>query len=154
MTYSTVSTAPELAVARPLRIDFRALEDMAKDAKSAFPHECCGFMFGHVRPTHLELLRVEPVLNRTESNAERRFQIAPFDYLQAERRAEREGLDLLGVYHSHPMHPAIPSEHDFAVALPEFSYVILSAFENVVISVRSWRLNGKGSFSEESIQYL
>ena len=154
MTFSTVSTLPELAIARPLHIDFAALEAMAKDAKSAFPHECCGFMFGRSLPTHLELLRVEPVINRTESNAERRFQIAPFDYLQAERRAEREGLDLLGVYHSHPMHPAIPSKHDLAVALPEFSYVILSAFEDVVISVRSWRLNGKGSFSEESIQYL
>lgn len=154
MTYSTVSTSPELAVARPLRIDFRALEDMAKDAKSAFPHECCGFMFGHVQPTHLELLRIEPVLNRTESNAERRFQIAPLDYLKAERRAEREGSALIGVYHSHPMHPAIPSEHDLAVALPEFSYLILSAFEDVVISVRSWRLNGIGTFSEETIQYL
>jgi proteasome lid subunit RPN8/RPN11 len=52
------------------------------------------------------------------------------------------------------MHPAIPSEHDLAVALPEFSYLILSAFEDVVISVRSWRLNGIGTFSEETIQYL
>lgn len=153
-TFSTVSTSPELAVVRPLRIDFRALEIMAKDAKSAFPHECCGFMYGHVQSTHLELLRVEPVLNRTEVNAERRFQIAPLDYLAAERRAEREGCALIGVYHSHPMHPAIPSEHDLAVAMPEFSYVILSSFKDVVYSVRSWRLNSKGTFSEESIQYL
>lgn len=139
-----------------LRIARTALRDMATDAKSAFPHECCGFMFGHnqSQSRRRELVRVLRVENREEAWAERRFQVSPLDYMRAERKAAEWNLDLLGVYHSHPLHPAVPSAHDLAVALPAFSYIILSAFDDVVVSVRSWRLNDEGTFNEEFIEHL
>jgi proteasome lid subunit RPN8/RPN11 len=76
--------------------------------------------------------------------------VDPIAYLQAERRATREGVLLLGIFHSHPDHPAIPSEHDLAAAHPFFSYTIVSLMEGVVSNTRSYQLID-GSFVEEQI---
>jgi proteasome lid subunit RPN8/RPN11 len=69
--------------------------------------------------------------------------------------AEQHALDhdwtLLGVYHSHPNHPAIPSEHDRVAAQPFFSYLIISVLNNEIITLRSWLLNDDQQFEEEKI---
>jgi proteasome lid subunit RPN8/RPN11 len=54
----------------------------------------------------------------------------------------------LGIYHSHPNHPAIPSEHDRVAAQPYFSYVIISAMQGNIDHIRSWRLNEASQFEE------
>ena len=89
-----------------------------------------------------------------EGDQRRRFAISDKDYLNAERHAAREGLTLLGVYHSHPLHPAIPSEHDLAVALPYFSYIIVSVQPEGTAHVRSWQLDEQRQFAEEAIVAL
>jgi proteasome lid subunit RPN8/RPN11 len=61
-------------------------------------------------------------------------------------------LALLGIYHSHPNHPAIPSEHDRVAAQPWFSYVIISVLERKIGPVRSWRLNEETQFEEETVE--
>src|SRR5690348_16260328 len=98
---------------------------MIGDAVQAFPDECCGFLFGtedqNGNRTITEILVVD---NAKEGDKKRRFEIAPRDYMDAEQFAEENNLLLLGVYHSHPNHPAIPSEHDRVAAQPYFSYVI------------------------------
>jgi proteasome lid subunit RPN8/RPN11 len=71
--------------------------------------------------------------------------------MKAERRALATGLQLIGVYHSHPSHPAVPSIHDLRVALPTFSYVIVSVYGDGLAAIRSWQLNENQIFSEEPI---
>jgi proteasome lid subunit RPN8/RPN11 len=72
--------------------------------------------------------------------------------MKGERYAMEHDLDFLGVYHSHPLHPAIPSEHDRVQAMPSFSYIILSTDPEEVVDVTSWQLNDDRQFDQE--EYL
>jgi len=67
----------------------------------------------------------------------------------AERYAEENNIQLLGIYHSHPEHPAIPSEQDRIAAQPWFSYLIVSVIKAQIDHIRSWRLNEIAAFEEE-----
>jgi proteasome lid subunit RPN8/RPN11 len=122
-----------------------------EDAVQAFPNECCGFVFGHEDSNgRRHLTQAHTVTNVKEGDKRRRFEIAPQDYIDAEKYAEEQQLELLGVYHSHPNHPAIPSEHDRAAAQPFFSYLIISVNEKKPGPIRSWRLNDELQFEEEN----
>jgi proteasome lid subunit RPN8/RPN11 len=126
---------------------------MLKDAVQAFPDECCGFLFGEEDSEgNRSITGIQVVNNAKEGDKRRRFVIAPLDYMRAEQYAEENNLLLLGVYHSHPNHPAIPSEHDRVAAQPYFSYVIISVLEGKIGPVRSWRLNDEVQFEEETVQ--
>jgi len=120
------------------------------DGQKSYPYECCGFMYGREENGKRYITRAEPVNNTKEENRERRFEISPLDYIKAEEYADSNGLLLLGVYHSHPEHPAIPSEHDLKAAMPYFSYVIISVKKAKLVDFRSWRLSG-GRFEEEKV---
>ncbi len=134
-----------------LRISDAALENMIKHAESTYPYECCGFFYGTEQEVReIEVARI--VDNSKEGDQRRRFEISPKDYLQAELFASKEGKTLLGVYHSHPDHPARPSAHDLKQAVPFFSYIILSVRQGKVKDLTSWQLNDKKIFEEEPIQ--
>lgn len=134
-----------------LIIHNKAREEMIDDALSAFPDECCGFLFGEEATDERIITVIRVVSNAKEGDKRRRFEIAPKDYVTAERFADENGLQLLGVYHSHPNHPAIPSEYDRAAAQPYFSYIIISVINNEWSDTRSWRLNDEQKFEEETI---
>lgn len=126
-------------------------EEIIADALAAFPDECCGFLFGKEEGEERIVTAMQVVINAKEGDKRRRFAIAPKDYLRAEMFADNNGLQLLGVYHSHPNHPAVPSEHDRVAAQPYFSYIIVSIIDNDWNSTRSWRLNGEQQFEEELV---
>jgi len=128
-----------------------ALDIMVADAEGSFPDECCGFVMGSEEGNDRNISRVLVVDNSKEGDRRRRFAIAPSDYILAERKAEEWGLQLLGIYHSHPNHPAIPSEHDRIAAQPFFSYFILSVKEGEFEELRSWQLNDALQFEEENL---
>ena len=133
-------------------IDNSARAEILKDAVAAFPDECCGFLFGTEDSNGFRAItQIQVVNNAKEGDKRRRFAIAPLDYLKAEQYAEENDLQLLGVYHSHPNHPAIPSEHDRVAAQPWFSYVIVSVLEGRPDALRSWRLNDEDQFEEENV---
>jgi proteasome lid subunit RPN8/RPN11 len=132
-------------------ITAKAIKDMVNDAAGTFPDECCGFLFGRETAEERIIEQVLAVNNAKEGDKRRRFEITPRDYLGAEGYADENNLLLLGVYHSHPNHPAIPSEHDRLAAQPNFSYVILSIINNEYAGLRSWRLNEEQQFEEEKI---
>lgn len=132
----------------PIFIEQTALQVMQEDALRSFPDECCGFFFG-VEQDRRMVHSATPVVNSREGDKRRRFSISPDDYRRAELHALTSGIQLLGVYHSHPLHPAVPSEHDLAAAMPWFSYIILSVEPQGIVSVRSWQLNAQNRFSEE-----
>lgn len=129
-----------------------ALQDMQLHAKAAYPNESCGFFFGKDGEVR-EITLTWPVRNAYEGDKRNRFEIDPEDYLAAEFFALKEGLDLLGIYHSHPDQPARPSAHDLATALPYFSYIIVSVSQDAVWETTSWRLNEEeiADFTAESI---
>ncbi|AXY77774.1 M67 family peptidase [Paraflavitalea soli] len=129
-----------------------AKELLLNDAVQAFPDECCGFLFGEEDPEgNRTISKIQVVINAKEGDKRRRFVIAPLDYIRAEQYADENNLLLLGVYHSHPNHPAIPSEHDRVAAQPYFSYIIVSVLEGKIGPLRSWRLNEEAQFEEETV---
>ncbi len=129
-------------------------ESMKEAALKAFPNECCGFFFGHEIAEDRVVQEVMPVENSKEGDQRRRFSINPKDYMEAEKRALALDMSLLGVYHSHPSHPAIPSEHDLKQALPWFSYIILSVEQDGVKNTTSWQLDAARKFEQETLKQL
>lgn len=125
---------------------------MYQHAESDYPNECCGFFYGLADGNQRHVRIVQEVENAKEGDQRRRFQIDPLDYQEAEKYAINHDLDLLGVYHSHPDHPAEPSEHDRKVAMPYFSYIIISVQNGKADTSRSWQLNESQQFDEELIK--
>ena len=121
-----------------------------RHAAETYPHECCGGLIGHdgvVADTFA-------LPNTTEEGPRRRFLVRPDDYREAERRASELGAALLGFYHSHPDHPARPSQYDLDHAWPSFSYVIVSVQDGVAADMTSWRLrDDRTAFDEETLTY-
>jgi len=111
----------------------------------AYPNEGCGFVFGVEKEDFRIIKKIWPVENIKPGDKTRRFMIDPRDYLKAEKLAVSWGMDLLGIYHSHPNHPARPSIHDFNNAVPYFSFIILSVYNGKTASWSSWRLDDDGS---------
>ncbi|EAY25530.1 M67 family metallopeptidase [Microscilla marina] len=139
---------------KTLNIDQQALKVMQKHAEATYPNECVGFFYGKEdEQTRYIELAVE-VPNSKEGDQRRRFEVDPRDYMKAERYALENNTTLLGVYHSHPEHPAIPSEHDLKVAQPFFSYIIISVKGGKSVKTRSWQLDNNQAFAEENILQL
>jgi len=126
------------------------LRKMYKHLETTYPHEGCGFLLGSDDASR-EISELYLVENGHGGDQRRRFTILPEDYLRAESYAEKNGLALLGVYHSHPDHPAIPSEHDLKQAVPFFSYIIVSVAEGATTAITSWQLDDDGEFEQEKI---
>ena len=135
-----------------LIINKDALSEMTAHAEATFPNECVGFFYG-VEDNQREVLVAREVTNAKKGDQRRRFEIDPHDYLHAEKFAEKNGLTLLGIYHSHPNHPAIPSTHDLKQAVPYFSYIILSVMDGEKADITSWQLNlDTNQFDQEEIE--
>ena len=92
--------------------------------------------------------------NTTEEGPRRRFMVRPTDYRVAEQRATESGLELMGFYHSHPDHPARPSQYDLDHAWPFFSYIIVSVRGGVSEDMTSWRLReDRSAFDQEDLTH-
>jgi proteasome lid subunit RPN8/RPN11 len=135
-----------------ISLDSKARDLMNKDGLDSFPDECCGFFYGKEDGFgNRSVTEILVVNNAKEGDKRKRFEVSARDYMKAEEYALEKGLQLLGVYHSHPDHPAIPSEHDRVAAQPYFSYIIISVLSNRTTHMRSWRLNDNFQFVEEEI---
>jgi len=133
----------------PLAISARVRDAIRTHAASSYPFECCGALLGSEGEGIEEAL---PFENAAPSDPERRFLLSAADYRVAEARADATGRALLGFYHSHPDHPAEPSDFDLAHAWPNMSYVILSVRDGLPGDMKSWRLDADRSrFAEETL---
>ncbi|MBI4761478.1 MAG: M67 family metallopeptidase [Chloroflexota bacterium] len=138
-----------------LRIWREALAQIHAHGEQAYPEEGAGFLLGMdgEEKTVTNVLALPNV--REDGARHNRYLIAPEDYLQAELEAERLGLSLIGVFHSHPDHPNQPSEFDREWAQPHFSYVITSVEKGKARGSRSWLLKeDRSQFEEEKIEIL
>jgi proteasome lid subunit RPN8/RPN11 len=128
----------------------QARDVIHQHAIEAYPHECCGALFGDAAGNRV--ISALPLPNTTEEGPRRRFLVRPADYLAAERGAKAAGLELIGFYHSHPDHPARPSQHDLDHAWPNFHYVIASVLQGRVDDVRTWFLrDDRSQFDERQL---
>ncbi len=121
--------------------------------EEAYPEEGAGFLLGEDGPNR-HVVDILPLTNSREATARnRRYLLSADDYLKAEVEADRRGMMLVGVFHSHPDHPERPSEFDREWAQPFFSYIITSVEAGRARGSRSWRLvEDRSEFVEEAIQ--
>jgi proteasome lid subunit RPN8/RPN11 len=114
---------------------------------STYPNECCGALIGTGGVVH----HASALPNNTEEGARRRFLIRPSDYRFVEEEASRLKQELLGFYHSHPDHPARPSQYDLDHAFPFFWYVIVSIQQAQPADMTVWRLADDRSQFREAV---
>jgi proteasome lid subunit RPN8/RPN11 len=118
-----------------------------RHGRETYPNECCGALIG----LESVVRHVTPLPNTTEEGARRRFLIRPSDYTFVETEAKRLNQELLGFYHSHPDHPARPSEYDLDHAFPFFWYVIVSVQNGQPETMTVWRLADDRSQFREAV---
>ncbi|GAB4453060.1 MAG: M67 family metallopeptidase [Anaerolineales bacterium] len=128
------------------------IEQISAHLESAYPEEGAGFLLGGGN----EVREIFPLPNAREDAARHnRYLITPEDYLKAEMKAAELGMDLIGVFHSHPDCPNAPSEYDREWAQPFFSYLITRVDKGKAVSHRSWRLaEDRSKFDEEEVTLL
>lgn len=131
-----------------IRLSASVVDAIYTHGRETYPHECCGALIGRGEVVH----EAVALPNTTEEGPRRRFLVRPSDYRAAEARASETGSQLVGFYHSHPDHPARPSQYDLEHAWPFFSYVIVSVLNGQPADLRSWRLlDDRSRFDEETI---
>jgi proteasome lid subunit RPN8/RPN11 len=137
-----------------LQLTEELLTQIHGHGEQAYPEEGAGFLLGAYSENGTRAVTaIFPLVNSREDEARHnRYLITPEDYLKAELEADRLGLSLIGVFHSHPDHPNRPSEFDREWAQPFFSYVITSVQSGKAVESRSWRLmEDRTKFEEEVI---
>ena len=122
--------------------------------ETTYPEEGCGFLLGTVRDGTNHVHAIRRVDNRQTTNRSRRYAITADDYRAAQEAATERDLDIVGFYHSHPDHPARPSETDLAEAtFPGYTYVIVSVRGGSANDLTAWTLApDRSRFEEEEIQ--
>jgi len=134
-----------------LKIRGSALQKIIAQAERDYPYETCGLLLGKYDGDLRIVFGAYETPNVNPDRKNDRYEIDPKDYLKAEKKAKEFGLEIVGVYHSHPDHPDIPSQFDQERAFEGFSYIILSVSKGRVVSYKSWELID-GKFREEPIE--
>jgi proteasome lid subunit RPN8/RPN11 len=153
-----MSDALQLVVSAELAEKIRA------HGVETYPHECCGALFGRevaggeeqssdaAQEPLREVLALFPLVNRRDDSPRNRFSVTPEDVLLADKAARQQGLDVVGWYHSHPDHPARPSQYDQDHAWPWYSYIIVTVHAGAAKEMTSWRLkDDRSAYVEERI---
>jgi proteasome lid subunit RPN8/RPN11 len=160
-----------------LIVQAQHLQQIQAVAEQAYPAECCGLLLGKLHREAADATDIKVLLEVWETPnswetalAEgslpdialstgqhlaktERYWIDPPDLLTAQRHARDRGLTIVGIYHSHPNHPAIPSECDRSLAWAEYSYIIVSVQQGVAQTVQCWSLDENHQFQAEEIRF-
>jgi proteasome lid subunit RPN8/RPN11 len=149
-----------------LWISTHLAEKIRAHGAETYPHECCGALLGRdstvvagtnpekeaLNPER-EILGLFPLINRRDDSPRNRFSVTAEDVRSAEKAAREQGIEVVGWYHSHPDHPARPSQYDRDHAWPWYSYIIVSVQGGAPQDMTSWRLNDdREEFSPEGIE--
>ncbi|HLV80835.1 MAG TPA: M67 family metallopeptidase [Chthonomonadaceae bacterium] len=136
-----------------IRVSEAQQEAIRRHGARTFPHECVGVILGDVQDGVKVAQELRPLENVHEEGHERRYLVSPDQMLmlmQEERRTRRK---VLGFYHSHPNHPARPSDYDRDWAWPWYSYIIVSVMDGVPADMTAWQLEeDRQSFRREEIE--
>ena len=154
-----------MATALTLKMSTEIAQKIRQHGAETYPHECCGALLGRdatamdgtatagIAELPLrEILALFPLVNRREDSPHNRFSVTAEDVRDAEKAARDKKLDVVGWYHSHPDHPARPSQYDREHAWPWYSYVIVSVAGGKPEEMTSWRLSDdRSEYSSEEI---
>lgn len=143
--FSTTRSAPTTLV-----LSASQRGELAERAAAGHPHEVCGLLIGRTGDGRVETVRVTSARNLNVERAHDRFELDPADWLAADKGARAEGLEIVGIWHTHPDHPAEPSATDLEAAWEGYSYLIIGTTAAGAAELRSWRLVGD-LFVEEAI---
>jgi proteasome lid subunit RPN8/RPN11 len=147
-----------MEITAPVSITSELAERIRAHGAETYPHECCGALLGREELLEgqkivREILGLYPLVNRREDTPQNRFSVTSEDVRAAEKAARELQLEVVGWYHSHPDHPAKPSEYDREHAWPWYSYVIVSVANGKPEQMTSWRLNDdRQEFDSECIE--
>ena len=134
-----------------IRLGAETIAAIREHGRAAYPEECCGALLG-TGDGAARVTRVERIENSSREEKRRRYVVAPLEYARVERMADADGLSVLGFYHSHPDHPAVPSEYDREHGLPFFHYVVLAVGPESSGEIASYLLSeDRGVFEREEL---
>ena len=123
--------------------------------EASYPYEGCGLLLGRVEDGVNVVERIRPMANVWPDQEEKRerFRIDEGEWVSAEMEAANQDLDIIGIFHSHPDHPAIASPRDLAwAAFSGYSYLITEIRDGNALGSRSWQLNEeRTNFIEEEV---
>ncbi len=136
------------------RLSSETAAKIRSHGSETYPHECCGALLGRELADDLrEIVALFPLVNRRDDSPRNRFSVTSEDVRDAEKAAQNQGLDVLGWYHSHPDHPAKPSQYDQDHAWPWYSYIIVSVANGEPQYMTSWRLSDdRSQFMPEDLE--
>jgi proteasome lid subunit RPN8/RPN11 len=145
-----------------IRVSTEQIEQIRAHAESTYPEECCGLLLGTIEGENKILTEVRVTENSwnvesaelllvTIGSKRNRFSIAPEVLLRVQKETRDRNLSIVGIYHSHPDHPALPSEFDRAIAWQQYSYIIVSVKHGQAADIRSWTLDETSQFQPEEI---
>ena len=139
-----------------INITEEILNQIHLHGENAYPEEGAGLMLGREENNERYISHLLFLENAREDSSRRnRYLITAEDMLRGEQEAERRGLSIIGIFHSHPDHPDQPSEFDREYAIPWYSYLITSVFSGRTQDSRCWRLeDDRERFLEEYIKIL
>jgi proteasome lid subunit RPN8/RPN11 len=128
-------------------------EKIRQHGSRDYPNECCGFLLGAETDGRKRVAEAWPAPNSRHDSPRNRFLITAEDWREGEKYSTEKKLDILGFYHSHPDHPARPSEYDREHAWPWMSYIILSVQQREPAAMTSWVLTeDRSKFEEETVE--
>ena len=141
-----------MATGPTLKMSADIAQKIRQHGADTYPHECCGALLGRdnvdgdtttvgVQLPLREVAALYPLINRRDDSPRNRFSVTAEDVREAEKAARDKNLDVVGWYHSHPDHPAKPSQYDREHAWPWYSYVIVSVANGKPADMTSWRLS-------------
>ncbi|MBV8196292.1 MAG: M67 family metallopeptidase [Candidatus Dormibacteraeota bacterium] len=131
-------TLTEARIAGPV---YQRMSDMADDA---YPEEGCGVLVGRFDGDHADVVAVTRGRNLNTERARDRYVLDPADIVEADREARARDLDIVGYWHSHPDHPAHPSQFDTDHAWTDYVYVICNTTEEGTGDVNAFSLLAEG----------
>jgi proteasome lid subunit RPN8/RPN11 len=121
-----------------IRVAGEPWREMVEHARSTYPNECCGAMLGRVDGEEKEVLAAMRLENSSAGSQAARYELRPEDLLAADKEARRRGMDLVGIYHSHPDCDAYFSKTDLENSCPWYSFVVLSIQKGEFDHANSW----------------
>lgn len=158
-----------------LALSAHHIEMLQAHVEQCYPEEGCGLLLGRLQAGNSseskQLAQVWPTdnvwqpepevgeadsdrLDHSDFTKARRYWIAAETLFTVQRYARTANLDIIGIYHSHPDHPAVPSECDRRYAWPQYSYIIVSVQQGKAVDLRSWCLDDTHQFQPEVISLL
>jgi proteasome lid subunit RPN8/RPN11 len=119
-----------------VEINKELLDKLIEHAQKSYPYESCGILVGQPG----KIMDVNFVENKIMERKRDRYEIDPGDFLKVDKLTREKGQEIIGFYHSHPDHPALPSDFDIEHAWPEYIYIIISVVNGNKHNVKAWKL--------------